>query len=343
MIRVTSRDVAAAAGVSQSTVSRALRGDPRVAADTREHVTVVATDLGYRPHALARGLVTQTTRTIGLVVSDLQNPFYPALLGPLHDTLELAGYRAVLYAERTDVQAGLERLSQILDGSVDGLIFTTATLGPKPVALLSSQRLPIVLLVRKVDGANVDVVVADNVAGGRMAAEYLLSLGHRRIGLVFGAENTSTARDRELGFRAALADAGVACCEDLRRSGTYSYRNGYQSCCDLLATPDPPTALFCGNDVIAFGALDAAYRLGLRVPRDLSILGFDDIPMAGWGVHGLTTIRQPFDEMARAAVRLLLERLNGTAPNGAGPRSEIFPVSLMKRETAGPPPERSGR
>jgi LacI family transcriptional regulator len=151
-----------------------------------------------------------------------------------------------------------------------------------------------------------------------------------------GPQNTSTSRDREIGLRAALQHAPDArYLPELRRTGTYSHQNGYQSALDLLSLPAAPTAIACANDVIAFGALDAAAQLGLEVPRELTVLGFDDMPMAGWRAFDLTTVRQPFDEMARAAARLLLDRIHGAGVSE--PRREVFPASLVKRGTAAPP------
>jgi LacI family transcriptional regulator, galactose operon repressor len=163
-----------------------------------------------------------------------------------------------------------------------------------------------------------------------------VSYGHRRIALIAGPENTSTTRDRELGFTEQLQAFGTPLDPRLRRVGQYSHASGYQWCLDLLAAEPRPTAVFAANDVIAFGALDAARRLGVRVPEELSIVGFDDIDMAGWEAFNLTTARQPLAEMARAAARLLLERIAAEQP--LAPRRRVFPVEIVHRSTLGRAP-----
>lgn len=327
----TSSTVAEAVGVSQSTVSRALRGDPRVHADTRRLIEAAAADLGYRPSWLASAQ-PERSRTIGVVVSDLTNPFFPSLLTPVHDELRLMGYGVVLFAERTDIPTGQEALQNLLDRSLDGLLVTTATLDSRLAEALDGRDIPVVLLNRYVDGMDVDRVVADNEEGGRAAARHLLELGHERIGVIRGPANTSTSRDRFLGFLDGLDRAGVSLDERLVREGPYSHQCGYQNARELLREAPAPTALICGNDVIAFGAIDAAKSLGLEVPADVSVLGFDDVPMASWEVFSLTTVRQPLSDMAREAARLLVERIEHDGDIGPG-RERLFATSLVRRST----------
>ena len=329
----TSWTVAHAAGVSQATVSRALRGDPRVRPETRRRVVDAATRLGYVPNSLASSLATKSTRTVGVVVADLTNPFFPYLLTQVYDELQLMDYRVVLFTERTDIPTGQAALSRLLDRSIDGVLLTTATLGSRFGDLLRKRGLPMVQLNRYMDGLDVDRVVSDNRGGAYAGGRFLLGLGHERIAVIRGPSNTSTSRDRVLGLSEALADAGHELDPHLSRDGSYSHQSGYQHTRDLLRLPHPPTAIFCGNDVVAFGAIDAARSLGVSIPRDVSILGFDDIPMAAWEVFQLSTVRQPFPEMARAAVRMLAERIEH--PDDLGPgRVKLFATDLVKRSTA---------
>ncbi|MCW2820697.1 MAG: LacI family transcriptional regulator [Marmoricola sp.] len=327
----TSSTVAAEVGVSQSTVSRALRGDPRVSSETRLRIEAAAERLGYR---LASTPLPspELTRTIGVVVADLTNPFFPTLLTPIHDELRLMGYRVVLFAERTDIPTGQEALSRLLDRSIDGVLVTTATLGSRLTEAVRRRDLPVVLLNRYVDGMDVDRVVADNHEGGRLAGRHLTQLGHRRIGVINGPSNTSTCRDRYAGFTGALAEEGVEVDAALVREGPYSHQSGYQHARELLRLDDAPTAIFCGNDIIGFGAVDAARSLSIQVPTGVSILGFDDVPMASWEVFQLTTVRQPLDDMARSAARMLVERIESDTPVGTG-REQVFATSLVKRST----------
>lgn len=293
----------------------------------------MADRLGYRPTSLPER-PRESTRTIGVVVADLTNPFFPSLLTPIHDELRLMGYRVVLFAERTDIPTGQEALNRLLDRSIDGVLVTTATLGSRLTEAMRHRELPVVLLNRYVDGMDVDRVVADNHEGGRLAGRHLLELGHRRIGVIRGPSNTSTSRDRSAGFAEVLAECGVEVDEALVREGPYSHQSGYQHARDLLRLQDRPTAIFCGNDVIGFGAVDAARSLGVDVPSGVSILGFDDVPMAAWEVFQLTTVRQPLADMAIAAARMLAERIEYDGDIGVG-RERIFAASLVKRSTTG--------
>ena len=329
-VAVTSKDIARKLRISQSTVSRALRGDPRVAPDTAARVLEAARQMNYTPNLAARSLITRRTGTVGVVVSDITNPFYPELLDILHNELALAGYRTILFNEQTDASVE-QHVGELVNGAaVDGLLYVSATLGT-PLPGHGARDLPVVLVNRYIDSAPVDTVVSDNYRGGRLVAEAMIARGHRRIALITGPENTTTSRDRERGFRDQLQASGVQLDETLRRVGQFSHHSGYQWCLDLLAAEPRPTAVFAANDVIAFGALDAARRVGVRVPVELSIVGFDDIDMAGWEGFNLTTVRQPLAEMGRAAAKLLIERID--SEDDLPPRRRIFPVGVVHRDT----------
>ena len=244
---VTSKDIARKLRISQSTVSRALRGDPRVAPDTMARVLEAAEQMNYTPNLAARSLITRKTGTIGVVVSDITNPFYPELLEILHNEFALAGYRTVLFNERTDASPE-QHIADLVNGAAaDGVIYVSATLGsPLPGR---PGGVPVVLVNRYLDDVDVDTVVSDNRRGGRLVAEALVELGHRRIALIAGPENTTTSRDRERGFREQLKASGVEFDEALRRVGQFSHSSGYQWCLDLLASEPRPTAVFAANDV----------------------------------------------------------------------------------------------
>jgi LacI family transcriptional regulator len=326
---ITSHDVARLAGVSQPTVSRALRGDPRVSVATREKVVRAASTLGYVRSEAGRGLVTRASFRVGVVVADLANPFYPHLLAPLHDELGGLGYRTMVFTERPDTPIAVE---QLLDGAIDGVVLATSTVGsPLPVEL-ARRGLPFVFLNRD-SGAPGDAAVVDNELGGRLVAARMVELGHRRIAGVFGPADTSTGRDRELGFRRALADAGLDLPPDLLRRGPFEFETGDTAMTDLLSADRPPTAVFCGNDVIALGALDAARRADVAVPDAVSVVGFDDIPMAAWEAFRLTTVGHDLRGMAASAARLLVDRITG----GGEPRRVVLRPRLVERATLTPP------
>jgi LacI family transcriptional regulator len=337
-VSVTSHDVAKVAGLSQSTVSRALRDDPRVTPQTRERVLAAAASLGYTPNAMGRMLVSGATRTIGMVVTDISNPFYPNLIAPLHDELALLGYRMTLFTERLegDSANGSQPLAHLVDRGIDGAVLTTSTLeGTVPRELLR-RRLPFVFLTRVVDDVPADSVTVDNVRGAALVAAEVATAGHRRIAAIFGPANTSTGRERERGFRETLAAAGLALGEERVRRGSYTVEAGQVAMRELLAEPGRPTAVVCFNDLVAIGAMNAVMALGLRVPEDVSLTGWDDLPMASWEICRLTTVRQSMTEMARAAARLVVERAEGRA--GPEPRRMVFAPELVRRATLGPPP-----
>jgi LacI family transcriptional regulator, galactose operon repressor len=332
---VTSHDVARLARLSQSTVSRALRNDPRVAAETRERVLAAAASLGYVPNALARNLVLRATRTVGMLVTDIGNPFYPILIAPLHDELAGLDYRMVLLTERIEGDGDRAPLEALVDRGIDGAVLTTSTVDSSVPGELIRRGIPFVLLAREVDGVAADAAVADNALGASLIAAEILRVGHRRIGAVFGPANTSTGRDRERGFRAGLAAAGVDLPDEVVRRGGFVVASGYEAMRELMALPERPTVVACFNDLVAIGALNAARTLGLEVPRDVSITGWDDLPIAAWDLVRLTTVGQSMDEMARTAARLLVERIEGRA--GAEARRILFEPRIVMRETLGPP------
>jgi LacI family transcriptional regulator len=331
----TSWDIAKAAGVSQSTVSRVLNGDPRVARQTRERVAGVIERLGYTPNGVARGLATRRTNLVGVVVSDVTNPFYPELLEAIEDQLTEHGLKMILSNAGDRPEDSYMRVLE--EHRVDGIVFTAAKADSEAVRMLARRRFPIVVANRCVDGVECDSVTGDNDAGARTAAQHLLDLGHRRIGVLSGHPDASTSRDRLAGFVNALASAGADIDPDLVRVGWYSYEVAYREAVELLTLDAPPTAIFCLNDLMAFAALNAAGALGRDVPRELSVVGFDDIRMASWERFQLTTVRQPLAEMARTSADLVAQRIQ--SPDAPYQRL-VFPSLLVRRRTTAPAPRR---
>lgn len=327
---VTSHDVARLAGVSQPTVSRALRGDARVTEATRRRVREAAAALGYVPSEAGRSLSTRATHQIAMV-ADLENPLYPRLVAPIHDTLIDLGYRMVVLAERGDDISTFERL---LDRSVDGAILTTSLLHSSLPWRLHARGLPFVQLNRASDLVDADSVTADNPAGAAAVARLFLGAGHRKIGAIFGPAETSTSRGREAGFRDVLQDAEVALPSRWVRHGTaFAYADGHAGFTAIMHGPDCPTAVFCANDMMAVGALNAAAELGIRVPDSVAMVGFDDLDVASWPCFRLTTVRIDLQAMARRAAELIVKRL---ADPGAEIIHETFPAGLVERATHAP-------
>lgn len=323
---VTSRDVAAAAGVSQMTVSRVLQGRDNVAPATQERVLQAIRQVGYSPNAAARTLRTRRTATVGVVVADITNPFYPELLEVVSSALHDAGQRMILW--NAPDPADSSALTALSEGTVDGLIFTTITESTPELQQALDQGEPVILLHRGLASLECDQVATDNVNGGRAVADYLVATGHERIGYLGGPELPSTARDRERGFRDHLADLGHPLDPALVAHGGFSHDLARQAVRELLGRDAPPTAVFSANDLMAFGAIDGAVSLGWQVPEDVWIIGYDDIAMAGWDSYDLTTVRQPVIDMAHTAVRLLLERIDDRS---LPPRKEDFAGELIIR------------
>ncbi len=328
------QDVSQRAGVSVSTVSRALSGNPAISSSTRDAVQVAAVELGYRLPLQGRKRKKAATKIVGVVIGALHNRFMTVLLEYLHDALHQAGYHVTLIIDSMNDASSLQTLRPLIDGFLDGMIFATATLDSPVVAELQRRGIPLVLVVRSVDGLPVDTVEIDNSYAASEAARHLYELGHRRIGLVMGQSDTSTSRDRAEGAMQWLEQNGILRKDIPLVFGDFTTESGYSSTVSLLAMPNPVSAIIAGNDTIALGVLEAAYRHGFQVPDRLSVIGFDDIPLAGSPLLALTTIRQPVEAMARTAARRLVERMQGF--NFSLPRHDVLPIQLVQRDTTGP-------
>lgn len=331
---VTGKDVARLAGVSQSAVSLALRDDTRISPSTKAKILEAAHTLGYTPSQLGRSLATRRTGRIAVVAGEMINPFYPALIAPLHDALISAGYSMVL------VPAGQNRvdLAPIFDGSIDGAVLAATTVTSPIPQQLARANVPFVFLNREVDGVLADASLPDNDAGVEALVQMLFEQGHRRFGLISGPSDVSTARARHVAYQRALADHDLALRSDHVIVGDYSHQTGQDGLRALAELSNPPSAIFCSNDVIALGALDAAISDGISIPGQLSIVGFDDIPMAEWAAFRLTTVRVDLPAMANGAAGLLLARID----DYLRPTERLLARSTLKlRETHGPVPSNS--
>ncbi|CCH76303.1 Transcriptional regulator, LacI family protein [Nostocoides japonicum T1-X7] len=331
---VTSHDVARLAGVSQTTVSRALRNVPGVPAATRDRVTRAAEALGYVPNQLGRSLVNRATRRIAMVM-DLGNPLSPSLLTPVHDALAASGYQTLLFAEH---RGRMDALEGLFDRSVDGAILSTVTLDSRLPYELERHHTPFVYLNRLSDLVERDSVSADDAGGSAQVARMLLDVGHRDFGLLLGPEMTSTSRDREAGFTAVLAQHHLAVPPEWIARTDFTEASGRAAFDEVMSAPQRPTALFCANDWMAVGALNRARELGIRVPEDLTIVGFDDLPVAGWATINLTTVANPVEDSSVAAAKALLHRLE-VGPDEAYVHV-VSPTRLVLRATHGAPPRR---
>jgi LacI family transcriptional regulator len=324
-----SRDVAKLARVSQATVSRVILGGP-VSQATRDRVVAAMESVGYVPDLGARAMKTGVTDTIGVVVDDLANPFYPYLLDALTAALDDAGKKVSLWTSNGRLNEAA--LDAIASRSVDGVIFTTVVETSEMLKAAIRRHSRFVLVHRGVEGLPADQVTTDNFDGGRIVAEFFVAGGHRTVAIVGANDSASTTRDRRRGFLHCLNSHGITLAPEYIAAHDYTYDFGYQSAGRLLNLSKPPTALFCTNDVSAMGALDRVRERGLRVPDDIWVVGFDDIPMASWKSYDLTSVRQPVDRLATIGTRLMLERL----ADGAKPVEKIvLGCELIRRGTTG--------
>lgn len=304
--RVTSFDVARAAGVSQSVVSRTFTPGGKVAAKTRLHVLSVARTLGYRPNIMARNLVKQTTDIVGIIMADITNPFYPYVLQKFILQLQELG-RQVLLFHVVDEQEINNALRLALQYQVEAIIVTSMTLPTNLAEECAESGVPVVLFNRYVRNPSVLAVSCDNVKGGGMVADALVNSGHRSFAYIGGKPETSTNEDRKKGFTERLSERGHNLTFFAERE--YSYEWGHEVGKTLFDQHLPPDAVFCANDIIALGVLDAAkHDVGLTIPDEASIIGFDDIPMANWPAYSLTTVRQPVNAMIDRTLALLLKK-----------------------------------
>jgi DNA-binding LacI/PurR family transcriptional regulator len=333
---VSIRDVAAAAGVSVATVSRVL--SPATAAvpmrkETRDKVERAIDELGYRPNDLARALLHQRSSAIGLVVPDISNPYYPPLVRGVEDVASSHGYRVVLCNTDRDPAKISGYLDTLIKSRVDGIVVAGGGWAdvPERTAVLGTYRTGLVAVGRH-DTAHPSVRI-DNVAASREATEHLLGLGHSRIAFLGGPASSTTVQDRAQGYRDALKVAGRPGAATAIRHGDFTEESGYAMTRELLRLGRPPTALLCANDRIALGAYAAAADTARRVPDDVSVVGFDDTPIARYVRPTLTTIAIPTYEMGSAAMRLLLAQFEGNTPAGL----QTLPTHLVVRDSTAPP------
>lgn len=331
-LAATIRDVARAAGVSQSTVSRALNGSGYVSPEARERVLAAAAALGFQPSHVARSLVRKSTHTLGLMLPDITNPYFPAIARGVEDAAARAGYTVILCNTDRDPAHEQDYIQVLRERQVDGLVLIASS--PAVGEMVSrAGSLPAVFVDRVPRGAAADAVVVDNRRGMEAAVRHLLQLGHRRIGFVAGRVGSSTAEDRLAGYLAALGSAGLTPDPAYIVTGDFTYGGGYNAARALLALPHRPTALAAANDLMAAGVLRAAAEVGLRVPGELAVVGYDDIPLAGMFNPPLTTVAQPTYRMGELATQMLLERLAGQAP--PEPRRVVLAAQLVVRGSCG--------
>ncbi len=320
---VTSIDVAELAGVSQPTVSRAFDPEGSVAPATREKILAAAKSLGYRPNVIARSLKSQQTNIVGLVMANLTNShFYPNVLDAFTERLQQTGKQSLLFNVPPDRPVD-EILPQILGYQVDALVIASTTPSNEIIDECARQGTPVILFNRFAPETSASSVCCDNVTGGCIVADLLLDTGHEHVAFLSGIGSTATNTMRKEGFIKRLEERGVN--NVINVQGAFTYQSGFEAAHRLLSLDPRPDAIFCAADIMALGAMDAAREVGLSIPDDISIVGFDDIPAAGWPAYNLTTIRQPVGQMVDTAVSLI------TASNSNTGQTHLLQGELIMR------------
>ncbi len=329
----TIREVAEAAGVSIATVSRVVSGsEHRVSAATRSRVLAAVARLRYQPNLVAQGLKNRVTRTIGLIVPDISNPFFPAIVRGIEDVANQAGLAVLLCNTYEDLSKERNYLALLQKRMVDGLIFATVGANTEHLRMLRRQRMPAVLIARAPGGVDMDAVLVDNRRGEREAVEHLLRLGHRRIAFIGGPAILPVAGERLAGYRDALGAAGIRFDPALVFDGGFRPEGGAAAVEALLRRRVKFTAIVAANDLMATGAMEYLHRRGRRLPGDVAVVGFDDITFASLVEPPLTTVAQPKYQMGRLAMERLLELLNGGASR---PRRLVLEPRLVVRKSCG--------
>jgi LacI family transcriptional regulator len=334
----TLRDVAKVAGVSTATVSATINQSAYVRPELQERVRKAIAEIGYHPNGIARSLKKRSTQTLGLIISDITNPFFTALVRGVEDAANARGYALILC--NTDEHLEKERayIRLLRSRRVDGLIMAPAGAPDDYRGLSAEVNTPLVFIDRRIPFVSADAVIVDNVAGARQVVQYLLQLGHRRIGAITGLPHISTTHERIQGYRQALEGAGIALDPTLMPGGNSRLEGGYLAARELLSGGDRPTAVFATNNLMAIGLMRAVAERGLRCPEDISVACFDDFEWASVFRPRLTTVAQPVYETGLKAAELLFARIYGTM-TGEPCEVVLSPTLVIRDSCAARPSE----
>jgi LacI family transcriptional regulator len=330
----TIRDVARLSGVSPMTVSRVINDSERVSPETRRRVEQAISELGYVPSRLARGLSRQRTGTLAVIVPDVANPFFTAILRAAEEVARRADYHVILGDTRSDLSVERDVIEELIAHRVEGMMIAPVSdRSATQLRRLAEFGVPFVLIDRTVPGLDCDVVLGDSSGGARRLVEHLVALGHRRIGFIVESDDVSTARDRRAGYEAALSGAGIALDPTLVVNAAADPSGGSAGMSRLLELDEPPTAVFTVNNLAAVGAIEAVRAAGLEVPDDVALVCFDDIEYASRLYPFLTAMEQPAQTFGTLGAQLLLERIEGRGPERR--HEVVLPGEFIIRKSCG--------
>jgi LacI family transcriptional regulator len=330
----TIRDVARLSGVSPMTVSRVINDSERVSPETRRRVEQAISELGYVPSRLARGLSRQRTGTLAVIVPDVANPFFTAIVRAAEEVARRADYHVILGDTRSDLSVERDVIEELIAHRVEGvMIAPVSDRSATHLRRLAEFGVPFVLIDRTVPGLDYDVVLGDSSGGARRLVEHLVALGHRRIGFIVESDDVSTARDRRAGYEAALTGAGIALDPALVVTASADPTGGSAGMSRLLELAERPTAVFTVNNLAAVGAIEAVRAAGLEVPDDVALVCFDDIEYASRLYPFLTAMEQPAQTFGTLGTQLLLERIEGRGPDRR--HEVVLPGEFIIRKSCG--------
>jgi len=336
--KVNIKDIARLANVSHTTVSRALNNKSRIRQETKEKILSIAKELGYRPNLIARSLVMKRTKTLGLIITNISNPFYTELAQGIEKTATQLGYNIILCSTQSDISTEKQYIEMLRSKGVDGIIFSSAHMEDPNIVSLAEEGFPIVLVNRRtyhpVVKERVDYVGVDNIRGGYLAVEHLIRLGHERIGVIGGSSESSVGVERLEGGRRALQAYGLKARDDYFVEGNFLKKSGYQRGKEFLQMGERPTAIFATNDYMALGVYQAFLEEGCRIPEEVALVGFNDIEFASIIGIELTTIGQKKFEMGAIAVEMLVERIERGNERRLS-REMLLNPELIVRRTCG--------
>jgi DNA-binding LacI/PurR family transcriptional regulator len=325
-------EVARQAGVSPATVSRVLNNYPHIREEVRRKVTDAIAELGYEPNRVAQRLRGSHSHLIGIIVTDITNPFFNTIMASMEDVFFNAGFSVLMSNITADPQKESAYLSMMENEEVDGLVIAPTSENVDRIVELADAGMPIVIIDRRMTSGRVDMVLADNIAGARSAVEHLIRLGHKRIGHIGGPLRLTSGRERYQGYQQAMHDAGLPTKDEWVRFGDHGHASGYSKALELLDVDPPLTALFIENNMMTLGALNAIHDRGKSIPDDIAIVGFDDMP---WSVSlnpPLTVVAQPLYDIGAWAATRLLERIEQP---GLPPRTDVLKTTLIVRASSG--------
>ena len=335
----TIKDIARQAGVSHTTVSRALHNSPLISQETINRIQTLATELGYHPSLTARSLKTNRSQALGVIVSHIADPFFSEILQGIDDVAQVNGYSLFIAAAQHDPQRESAIVQSMCDHSVDGVILCSPLLPLEQSQQLQSMNVPIVAINNQSDEDYSYSIYHDDVDGGRQACDYLINLGHERIAYLGDSSSGRTTRERFLGFQQVMVEHGLVIPEEYVHlvSGN-SFVNGFTAAEYFLTLPVKPSAIICYNDILAIGLMKGLNLAGVRVPQDISLTGFDNIQFSDFTNPPLTTVDQPKRFLGAEAARMMLDRLNSTSLNDGLIVRRLKGILLIRQSTA-PPPE----